>query len=1033
MDHTHTTSDIATRSEVSETCARPDQNSATVSVDVGQSSRPQRLADTAVFEGERPQRPLSADTEEIQIQGSSTSTGLTRSTSTPSHQLGEEFHAVELRTLDHLPSREAPIILPTTSSIPLPTTTKHDASFPPPSLVPRGHYGTDADVSRASVLSQLSRIHSVDSFRDVDFAIQNVERDETVIAQTTRVTPLAQYASQSSPYFHDENRRPECSSPDMPHFPSRPTAFRPIHQGSPSRHVTPRCDVPSRARSHVSSRAASRTSAVDLNWLGPLVTKFAEDASEREKRDADERRRLLDEARVREQNAFDLAASQEKQNIELMRNIMREREQAAIERERLALQKEREQNEMALRKAEKELELKMQHEREQHELALQQQELALMRENKIREDMRQLAALETRNILLEQQLKGKMQQPLYFEDDLTASQQPSEIHKRPPQIQRTARPGSPALDEDGEFVQSHTIVTESMSTETKTASVIKPIPITHVYDSEKQISDYPVVQSPVTPEFVTPLLPPVCSMNLVPISAIYHPTSETLQKLTIVNTPTGPAVQLFPLPSPNSMLRPTQTSQTYTHTSSTTSEVTSSLTVNAAAVNQTDDAGALTPATQHKTAQATNVASSSSLASSLLAPTIVVNTPQSVRPYSGKSSWKSFKEHFERVARVNGWESDHTKAQHLMCSLEGAAVEILKDICDSSPTVYQDIWEALAKRYGDVDEVRESMRKFEQRKQLEGESVVEFQQALRSLYRTAWPNATPQQREVALKTHFEEGVSNNDLHQFLRLHALNDTFEQTVQKARRFAATLETPKPRKQVRISTPPSHDSVQTVQKVSIHDRMDKLEGMIRSLQTTRPRSQTPPPRDPSVKCVNNDNKQSSRQNPASQPKAETAYGYQQRPSNNRNKPRFVQPFNDGAVNNHRQRQTSSGPPPLMSNTGQTTVNQNFAQRTFRPRNQQRPTGVPPRCCWICWQPGCHSANHENRTWTPPPRPPEWNVCWTCGQYGCRSWYHGNEGPPQQGPSTQPGTTQPSGNAPGPRTPGARDPSLPARPASH
>jgi len=49
------------------------------------------------------------------------------------------------------------------------------------------------------------------------------------------------------------------------------------------------------------------------------------------------------------------------------------------------------------------------------------------------------------------------------------------------------------------------------------------------------------------------------------------------------------------------------------------------------------------------------------------------------------------------------------------------------------------------------------MKKFEQRRQLDTESVVEFEQALRSLYRVAWPKATSEQKEAALKTRFEEG------------------------------------------------------------------------------------------------------------------------------------------------------------------------------------------------------------------------------------------------------------------------------------
>jgi len=140
----------------------------------------------------------------------------------------------------------------------------------------------------------------------------------------------------------------------------------------------------------------------------------------------------------------------------------------------------------------------------------------------------------------------------------------------------------------------------------------------------------------------------------------------------------------------------------------------------------------------------------------------------------------------------------------------------------------------LSRRFGEIDEARESMRKFEQRRQSDTESVVEFQQALRSLYRLAWPNATVEQKEVALKTRFEDGLISQEMQQYLRLHAMGDTFANTVQKARRFAATIDVPKSRKSVRISTPPSHEVVQLIQEdTSLNKRMENIEKMIKSRQ--------------------------------------------------------------------------------------------------------------------------------------------------------------------------------------------------------
>ena len=86
-----------------------------------------------------------------------------------------------------------------------------------------------------------------------------------------------------------------------------------------------------------------------------------------------------------------------------------------------------------------------------------------------------------------------------------------------------------------------------------------------------------------------------------------------------------------------------------------------------------------------------------------------------------------------------------------MLALEGNAAEVLKEISDASPTVLQDIWDALSRRFGEVYEAREALRKFEQRRLSDTESVVELEQALRTLYRVAWPKATLEQKELALK------------------------------------------------------------------------------------------------------------------------------------------------------------------------------------------------------------------------------------------------------------------------------------------
>ena len=63
---------------------------------------------------------------------------------------------------------------------------------------------------------------------------------------------------------------------------------------------------------------------------------------------------------------------------------------------------------------------------------------------------------------------------------------------------------------------------------------------------------------------------------------------------------------------------------------------------------------------------------------------------------------------------------------------------------------YNDIWSALARRFGMLDGPRESMKRFDARRQNENETLVEYEQALRMLHREGWPTATIEQRDLSL-------------------------------------------------------------------------------------------------------------------------------------------------------------------------------------------------------------------------------------------------------------------------------------------
>ena len=71
---------------------------------------------------------------------------------------------------------------------------------------------------------------------------------------------------------------------------------------------------------------------------------------------------------------------------------------------------------------------------------------------------------------------------------------------------------------------------------------------------------------------------------------------------------------------------------------------------------------------------------SSGTVSSVAAPTIIVRQPEPVRPYTGQSSYKAYKEYFERVCLCNEWKSPTECAHHLLVAMEDAATDAVRGL-----------------------------------------------------------------------------------------------------------------------------------------------------------------------------------------------------------------------------------------------------------------------------------------------------------------------------------------------------------------
>ena len=86
----------------------------------------------------------------------------------------------------------------------------------------------------------------------------------------------------------------------------------------------------------------------------------------------------------------------------------------------------------------------------------------------------------------------------------------------------------------------------------------------------------------------------------------------------------------------------------------------------------------------------------------------------------------------------------------------------------------------LQHRFGQINEPREAVRRFDMHRQQETESVVKFGQALRVLHRVAFPTMTAVECDAMLKRRFEDDFYSPEMIQFIRLHAVHDSFTVTL-------------------------------------------------------------------------------------------------------------------------------------------------------------------------------------------------------------------------------------------------------------
>lgn len=194
---------------------------------------------------------------------------------------------------------------------------------------------------------------------------------------------------------------------------------------------------------------------------------------------------------------------------------------------------------------------------------------------------------------------------------------------------------------------------------------------------------------------------------------------------------------------------------------------------------------------------------------------------------------------FEICARANGWNAG-VKAAKIPTLFEGLALMTYLEMSEDDKTDYDKIVLALTNEFVPAEARVQSLREFETRKQMPGESPHAYLFHLKKLLQTALPNLEEDTKETMLLQHFLDGIPKS-IGQQLRAAPDIKTAHDAMLRARLLSAHADEVSQSAAVMPSRVPVGDEV--------IQRMDKLELMMTQLleeqtlpETNAAVSQTP-----------------------------------------------------------------------------------------------------------------------------------------------------------------------------------------------
>ena len=269
--------------------------------------------------------------------------------------------------------------------------------------------------------------------------------------------------------------------------------------------------------------------------------------------------------------------------------------------------------------------------------------------------------------------------------------------------------------------------------------------------------------------------------------------------------------------------------------------------------------------------------------------------------------------------------------------MDGAASEAVRGLKAEQDTDLALIWEALARRFGFVDEPHRAMRSFYVRKQPEGETSVFSSKACGcSIVKVGRkPTSSRPEADSLLRRKFVDGIMDMELQRHLRVHAAKDDFATTVSKARQFLDASELTRTVKKPAIRAASSNVNYQTLVDSFIEALERRDQGRMIEVNTAHASNSTASTR--------NRNKKAPPRKGSSAPSNSSARSSSSRASSTGRTARFqdqadTRSSNQGYGSSARSRWQGKQSPQGNTNGPLSWVNR-------RPPGQETPRFQPPR----------------------------------------------------------------------------------------